>query len=93
MSKERMIEHRLTVEASHALLMISPPSGIRRPSYNGAPAMPTSARFQTAKAIILRASPARLSTVFTIFFPSVFPSPASQRIRARLPAPLKTLKL
>jgi hypothetical protein len=47
-------ETRPAVEASHALLMISPTPGIRRPSYNDAPAMPTSANFQTAKVIILR---------------------------------------
>jgi hypothetical protein len=54
--------------------MISPTPGIRRPSYNGAPAMPTSAHFQTAKVIILSV-PVRLSLTLTIFLPSVFPIP------------------
>lgn len=52
--------------------MISPAPGIRRPSYNGAPAMPTPVYFQTAKVIMLRVL-IRLSLSLTIFFPSRFP--------------------
>jgi len=35
--------------------MISPAPGIRRPSYNGAPAMPTPGNFHTAKVMMRRA--------------------------------------
>jgi hypothetical protein len=62
--------------------MISPASGIRRPSYNGAPAMPTPVHFQTAKVIILRV-PIRLSLILNDFLPlkvSYLQTP--QRVRA-----------
>jgi hypothetical protein len=55
-------------ETPHALLMISPAPGIRRPSYNGAPAMPTPDHFQTTKVIILRV-PLRLSLILNDFLP------------------------
>jgi hypothetical protein len=89
MSKERKVKTRPSVEASHALLMISPTPGIRRPSYNGAPAMPTSAHFQTAKVIISACLPAPL-TKLNEFLPLVVSTNRTpQRARARFPAPLK----
>jgi hypothetical protein len=92
-SKERDVEFRPAVEALHALLMISPTPGIRRPSYNGAPAMPTSAHFQTAKVIILRVpcSSAPLNSLNDLPPLDVSSPPTPQRVRARFPAPLKTL--
>jgi hypothetical protein len=77
MSKERDGEFRPAVEAKHALLMISPTPGIRRPSYNGAPAMPTSAHFQTAKAIILRVPDSPLNSLndFLPLYVSPHPRP------------------
>ncbi|HEV7904360.1 MAG TPA: hypothetical protein VGO96_11015, partial [Pyrinomonadaceae bacterium] len=89
--KREEVELRRIIETPHALLMISPASGIRRPSYNGAPAMPTPVYFQTAKVIILRV-PLRLSLILNDFLPLrvSYPS-ASKRMQERFPHRSKRL--
>jgi len=71
--------------------MISPASGIRRPSYNGAPATQGTLGFQKSKAITSALS--RKSGLSNAFFPSTlfekFNCNAPQRAQARLLAPLE----
>jgi hypothetical protein len=74
---------RRIVEAWHASRMISPTPGIRRPSYNGAPAMPTFVHFQTAKAIILRAPGSLLNSPYD-FLPLVVANLRRPNARGRI---------
>jgi len=73
-------------------IIISPASGIRRPSYNGAPAWASTLCFQISKAMTGALLLCYSSALASRPHFEKFNYDALQRARARLPAPLKARK-